>query len=119
MRRTQIRRVSKKRAVLLRVYVKRKLVFLADNPHCWRHWALGMAVPATCIHHRAGREGLRLIEVRWFAASCDACNDLAETKTGLALSEGWLLPFAHPERGEGTLSATFDALAAVTLERAS
>lgn len=83
---------SPKRRAQEREYDRLKGPWLAERPYCQR-----CGEPSVCVHHRAGREGLRLIEQRWWAASCAACNDFAETDTGAALDERWLLSYINPE----------------------
>lgn len=80
---------SPKRAAQMREY--RKLVgpFLEANP--WCQFPLGCSEPATQVHHRRGRRGLRLLDQAWWAASCATHNDYAETHTGHALALGWLV----------------------------
>lgn len=85
-KRTRMQPVSAKRQAELEVYYPLRDEFLAANRTCWRCGA-----PSTCVHHRRGRRGSRLTDVRYFAASCDFCNEWAESHTGEALAEGWLL----------------------------
>jgi hypothetical protein len=82
-----VRAVSKKRASQLREYKVRRLLFLAEHRWCMRCHLR----PTTVLHHRRGRRGLRLLDERWWAASCVPCNDFAETHTGEALTEGWMV----------------------------
>ena len=86
-----IRRRSPKRAREERLYARESRAFLAAHPWCQR---CGRA--SVCVHHRAGREGSRLRDQRWWAASCWGCNTFAETETGRALAEGWLLSYINP-----------------------
>lgn len=74
-------------AAKVRLLRKRYDTFLST-----REWCERCGSPATCVHHRRGRVGSLLLDERWWAASCAGCNDFAETRTGVALSEGWLLP---------------------------
>lgn len=84
-----MRRVSKKRAVALRLYKRKRERFLAAHPVC--EFPHGCLMPSEVIHHRRGRSGERLNDERWWAASCWTHNDYAETNTGAALECGWLL----------------------------
>lgn len=89
MRRTPLRRRSPKRARQEREYARLRAAFLAGHPYCESPLDCGQA--ATEIQHRRGRRGARLIDVDWWAASCRACNEWAETNTGEALASGWLI----------------------------
>jgi hypothetical protein len=84
-----MRRVSKKRAVALRVYTKLRREFLEERNTC--EFPLGCTERATTIQHLRGRRGWRLLKVEWWAASCWAHNSWAEDHTGEALAIGWLL----------------------------
>lgn len=84
-----MRRVSKKRAVAVRLYRRQRERFLVEHPNC--EFALGCPKPSEVIHHRRGRSGSRLNDERYWAASCWDHNDFAETRTGEALDCGWLL----------------------------
>ncbi len=90
MKRTQIARVSKKRRRQLTEYAKLRLVFLAEHERC--EWPAGCTQQATTVQHRRGREGERLLDVEWWAASCWPHNAWAEEHTGAALEMGWLVP---------------------------
>ena len=72
------------------VYRPRARAFLEANPYC--QFPKGCKARATEVHHRNGREGDRLLDEDYWAASCRFHNDFAETKTGEALACGWLLP---------------------------
>lgn len=69
----------------------RKLVgpFLTGRQQC--EFPEGCEARSTVVHHRRGRFGRRLVDVDWWAASCDFHNDFAETRTGEALAIGWLI----------------------------
>jgi hypothetical protein len=84
-----MRPVSRKRAVALRVYRKRRDEFLTEHSGC--QFPAGCDQQATVMHHRRGRFGARLLDERWWAASCSFHNDFAETHTGESLDIGWLV----------------------------
>jgi hypothetical protein len=89
-----VRTATPKRAALLRRYRPLRDAYLAD--HEWCEFP-GCTRRATCLHHKAGRRGLRLIFVPWFAASCDEHNEEAESGDVLLCRElGWLLPMDAP-----------------------
>ena len=83
-----MRRVSKKRAALLRIYSVRRRVFLAERSTC--EFPLGCTAVADTIQHLRGRRGDRLLREEWWAASCWTHNTWAEDHTGEALAIGWL-----------------------------
>lgn len=87
VRRKPVKARSKKRAEQMREYVPLMLAFLTANPLCMR-----CGKPATCVHHSGGRRGWLLLAVEFWKASCNDCNEFAETDTGAALAEGWLIP---------------------------
>jgi hypothetical protein len=82
-----MRHTSLKRAAQLRTYRRDRDAYLADHPNCER-----CGHRAECLHHKRGRQGQLLLDARWWAAACWSCNDFAETNTGQARAEGWLLP---------------------------
>lgn len=84
-----IRRVSPRRARQERAYTPLRAAFLEANPRCQS--PLNCGQPATEVQHRRGRQGERLLDVAWWAASCHDCNQAAETNTGWAYATGWLV----------------------------
>lgn len=84
-----MRRVSKKRAALLRIYSKRRAEFLDARPVC--EFPQGCNRRATTVQHLRGRRGDRLLDEMWWAASCLDHNLWAEDHTGEALAMGWLV----------------------------
>lgn len=85
-----LRKRSDKRAQQMSLYRPLARAFLETHPRC--QFPLGCTAPSTEVHHRRGREGARLLDERFWAASCRACNEYAEEHTGDALACGWLLP---------------------------
>jgi hypothetical protein len=85
--RTPLRAVSPRRARQLRRYSGLRAQFLESRPWCQFP---GCEQRAVVVHHRRGRSGDRLTDVEWWAASCVEHNDFAETRTGEALTSGWL-----------------------------
>ena len=88
-----MRPVSLQRGRELRLYKRLRAKFLETHEWCERP---GCHRPATVVHHRRGRDGARLNDVSWWAASCEPCNDFAETHTGEALRMGWLVRILGP-----------------------
>lgn len=84
-----MRAVSVKRARQMRLYVPLRNEFLETHQVC--QFPLGCGQRATDVHHRKGRQGERLLDVRFFAASCRSHNEYAEVETGHALEIEWLL----------------------------
>ena len=89
-RRSRLRAVSPKRRRELVEYERLHVGFLAGRTIC--EFPLGCIARSTVVHHRRGRFGARLLDVDWWAASCNFHNELAETQTGAALACGWLVP---------------------------
>lgn len=80
----------------MREYVPLAQRHLEEHPTC--QFPLGCDRPATCVHHKRGRFGRRLIDPRYLASSCDEHNQYAEDHTGHSLEIGWLIPIegTHP-----------------------
>jgi hypothetical protein len=83
-----MRAVAPKRARQLCAYRPLRDAFLDANPWCMFP---GCSSPTEALHHKRGRRGLRLLDERWWAASCAVHNDFAETRTGESLDLGWLV----------------------------
>ena len=73
----------------MRVYRQMVGDFLDQHPTC--EFPLGCGKPATSVHHRRGRFGKRLIDQRYWAASCHEHQNYAEERSGAALACGWLI----------------------------
>jgi hypothetical protein len=82
-----VRRQSKKRAALIRVYLQRREVWLLNNP-----WCVRCGGEATEIHHAAGRIAGRLIDVSGFRAMCHDCHVWATEHPKEAIARGFSLP---------------------------
>jgi len=78
-----------KRAGQYRLYRPRAAAFLEANPACM--FPLGCGLAAVDVHHVRGRQGARLLDEAWWAASCRYHNTWAEENTGEALACGWLI----------------------------
>lgn len=77
MKRTPIRRVSKKRAREGREYATKRRIFLERNPLCQIKSKV-CTKHATVIQHSRGRVGKLFLDERWWIASCWACNDYCD-----------------------------------------
>jgi hypothetical protein len=83
----KIKKVSKKRAAELREYKPIRRKFLADNPIC------GLKLPgctghASEVHHQAGREGKRLLDITDFIGACHNCHRIATDQSREAIAAG-------------------------------
>lgn len=91
-RRIPLRRRSAKLVAAMRVYNQRREAFLAEHPTCehpTNH--LNGSVRSEVVHHQRGRFGRRLLDERWWKASCSPCNAEAEDDTGKSRACGWLI----------------------------
>jgi hypothetical protein len=114
MKRTQLRRVSNKRAKQNKEYMKRRAEFLLSHPWCqvwlddnkveeWQVTCTGMVLDPQCvhfcsqvprateIHHKRGRTGERLNdETYWMAVSATGHNWIHK-HPGEAYAKGWMV----------------------------
>lgn len=81
-----MRRQSRKRAALVRIYLKRRGEFLGNQPWCLRCGAL-----ATEVHHKAGRVGGLLLDESKWAAVCAGCHRYITEHPAEAVDRGWSL----------------------------
>lgn len=80
MKRTPLRKRSKRKESQWREYVNIAKIYIAENPYC--HIKSPVCnVHTECVHHKKGR-GIYLADVRYFAASCSRCNLWLETAEG-------------------------------------
>lgn len=94
MKRTPIKRVSKKRQPQLRIYSKTRLQFLALRPYCQACPKILMGGPlhkATDIHHMKGRHGSLLNDARFWLAVCRTCHDVIHRHPAEARKKGLLI----------------------------
>ena len=72
----RISQTSDNRAELLAEYKPLRDAFLAENPVCGCHGKIeGCTYEATAVHHKIGRESVRLIMVKFFLSVCQNCHD--------------------------------------------
>lgn len=83
-----VKRFSKKRAKQNRLYLKLREKFLQDNPMC-QVGLPGCRHTSTTVHHVAGRQGLRLIDVNNFLAACMPCHETIEHEPEMAKENGF------------------------------
>lgn len=93
MNRSPLRARSLKLQRAMAVYRRQVAAFLADHDTCEHptNHPDGF-VRSSVVHHRRGRFGKRLLDQRYWAASCNPCNAEAEENTGKSLDCGWLIP---------------------------
>jgi hypothetical protein len=87
-------RMSKKRGVANREYLKKRKEFLTENPLCEAGDILAphftaCTEMATEIHH-SRRRGPLLCDVRYFVPICRACHTYVETHANLSRTLGLL-----------------------------
>lgn len=87
MKKTPLRRVSKKRAKELTQYFKLRKDFLEKNPVC----QACDGEPANQIHHRNHREHGRLNDQKDWVAVGNYCHTWIHNHPEAARKEGWLL----------------------------
>lgn len=81
-----MRRVSKKRAALIRIYMKRRTAFLERNP-----WCIRCGGTATEVHHAAGRIGDRLLDETTWRGACHDCHVQITSRPQWAYEMGYSL----------------------------
>jgi hypothetical protein len=87
LKRSPLRRRSKKRARLVARYTPLATMYLKDHSWCQ---VCGKA-PAFQIHHRAGRIGERLNDVSMWLAVCLDCHDRIHRHGAWAREQGYLI----------------------------
>lgn len=91
--RKPIRKVSPRQSKRLREYAKVRAEFFnnPDNILCRVCAKEGHGRLATEIHHRRGRQGSLLFDVRWFLPTCPKHHRMIHDNVAWALKEGWML----------------------------
>lgn len=89
IRRTPIRRVSRKHARELKVYFGLRKTFLESHPQCEIARKGICTGQATDVHHAHGR-GSHLNDVPTWLASCRCCHDWVHHHPGQARVLGFL-----------------------------
>lgn len=82
-----MRPVSKKRAVLQRLYTRKREAFLDEHPHCARCGERSLQV-----HHMAGRIGALLLDDSKWLAVCGWCHQWLTEHPAQAIADGHSLP---------------------------
>jgi hypothetical protein len=83
----RIKQASKKRAKQNRQYTPRKKKFLEEHPMCEMQME-GCTGIATELHHAAGRENARLLDVEDFKSACHSCHRKATDNSREAIADG-------------------------------
>jgi hypothetical protein len=92
MKRSPIRKVSKRRRSENKIYRELSETYLEQHPVCE---CCGER-QATQIHHKA-RRGIYLLVIKYFMAVCSVCHHFIETHPEAARKAGWLLDKFNPE----------------------
>lgn len=87
MKRSPLKRVSKRRATQNKVYAKVRAEYLDQNPDCE---VCGFK-QSTQIHHRRGRFGSRLNDTAFFLAVCFECHNTIHTDPIWAYGKGHMV----------------------------
>jgi len=74
MKRSPLRRISKKRAKQSAEYLRLRMNFMFSRPFC-EAWCLGKRAEAHHIHHVKGRIGKMLCAVEHWLPVCAECHD--------------------------------------------
>lgn len=92
MKRSPIRRVSKKRRKLNDIYKLTAEKYLEAHPIC----EVCKEAEATQIHHKARRLNY-LCEPRYFLAVCYGCHRFIEDHPAASMKAGWTLDKFNPD----------------------
>lgn len=94
--RKRIKSVSSKRAKELAMYRKIKAKLFKDKPDCQACPRFGyMPIPATDIHHFAGKQGKLLCHERFFILVCRGCHRAIHDHPAIARELGLLAPIGQ------------------------
>ena len=91
MKRTPLKRRSKKRAAQEREYAQRRQRYLEDHWRCQARACRDCRSWASEIHHQRGRVGARLLDERYWLAVCRPCHQWIEEHPAEARGRGWTL----------------------------
>lgn len=85
-----IRRAKPERAIDLKQYSKRRLVFLRVN-HACEAFIEGCSGAATDVHHRKGRIGKLLLDEKYWLPCCRSCHTYIHNNPSEARQRGLLV----------------------------
>ena len=86
MKRTPLRRVSKRRAGQMVEYSKLRKKLLEEHPIC----QVCGATPASDCHHKNGRNGKNYLDYSTFLSVCRLCHRMIEDNKSWARSNSYL-----------------------------
>lgn len=84
--RIAMRKFSKKRAALERIYIKKAKHYLREHDVCE---VVGCSAPSTQIHHKRGRLGTLLIDTDNFLSVCYPHHRMIEENPNWAKENGY------------------------------
>lgn len=87
MKRTRLRRTSRKRASQNRAYSKLRKEFLLRRLYC----DVCKVKPVSHVHHKDGREGELLNDLSKWMAVCYLCHDKIHAEPKWAREHGYLI----------------------------
>jgi 5-methylcytosine-specific restriction endonuclease McrA len=87
MKRSRLRRTSKKRATQNRAYSKLRKEFLLRRLYC----DICKTKPVSHVHHKDGREGLLLVDLSKWMALCFDCHRRVHANPKWARDQGYLI----------------------------
>ncbi len=91
MKRSRLRKVSKKRAQELKVYHALRSKFLERHPVCQiGRGLIGCTNLSNDVHHRKGRVGKQLLDRRSWIAVCRPCHARLHDHPKEARKMGWI-----------------------------
>jgi hypothetical protein len=90
MKRTPLRKVSRKRAAQNSKYSREKKRFLEAFVSCRICWNNGQFTPARDVHHMAGRIGEKLLDKADWLPVCRGCHSMIHDDPKWARANGYL-----------------------------
>lgn len=82
-----IKKMSEKRKLEYKIYTPLKKEYMLLHPKCERC----ITKKSKDLHHKNGREGERLYDVRFFMAACRDCHDWIHLNPEQAREDGYLI----------------------------
>ncbi len=86
MKRTPLRKVSKRRMEERKIYLKMRTEFLGENPVC----QICETRRAQDVHHVFGRHNGNMLKAETFMAVCRLCHDKVHREPKWAEANGYL-----------------------------
>lgn len=87
MKRTPLRRVSKRRAKDMKTYSAQRKVFLEEKPSC----EVCNGAYSCDVHHKAKRGGSNYLDVTTWLAVCRGCHQKIHAAPAWARANGYLV----------------------------